>query len=408
MVKESLYNSRISVSEQTDLLYNAMSGRFMLVRKDAKISCDASSKYYVRLCDGGFLVDDEIDELSILKRKSSQIDNMLDPFHLIINPTLMCNFKCWYCYEEKRQNAIMDDLVIQRIKILINQLSLEHGALSISFFGGEPLLCFDNIVVPLIDHASSVCADNGCKLVISFTTNGFLLNQERINYLRGTNVIQLQITLDGNRTLHNRTRYISETVGSYDRILDNIASLAKNALNVLVRLNYTDNNILSLKEVPNDFISRIPFKNRKYVAFSFHQVWQNTSVDLHQEISELISYYEEMGLNARQPVFNNVNSPCYGDRRSSVIINFNGDLFKCTAVDFLNESREGYLNEFGKLIWENDNLNDRLNSKFHNIPCLSCRISPICNGGCSQKALAYSGHSYCIQNFSDKKRIRLF
>jgi uncharacterized protein len=42
-----------------------------------------------------------------------------------------------------------------------------------------------------------------------------------------------------------------------------------------------------------------------------------------------------------------------------------------------------------------------MNIKFKNKPCLSCRILPICNGGCSQHAIEMSGQEYCIYDGND-------
>lgn len=93
---------------------------------------------------------------------------------------------------------------------------------------------------------------------------------------------------------------------------------------------------------------------------------------------------------------------CYADRRNSCLVNFNGDLYKCTAKDFSTTKRDGYIDETGSLIWENDSLNKRLNSKFQNINCRDCRIFPICHGGCSTNSLELK--DYCIHHFDEDEK----
>ena len=44
-----------------------------------------------------------------------------------------------------------------------------------------------------------------------------------------------------------------------------------------------------------------------------------------------------------------IYSPCYADRANSVIVNYNGDVYKCTACDFAKTKREGKLNEDGTI-----------------------------------------------------------
>ena len=100
----------------------------------------------------------------------------------------------------------------------------------------------------------------------------------------------------------------------------------------------------------------------------------------------------------------NVRSSCYADKRNSAVINYNGDLFKCTARDFTTAKRAGYINESGDLIWEDNYLERRMNTKFKNKPCLSCRLLPICNGGCSQHAMEAeeSQTEYCVYYGDDR------
>jgi radical SAM additional 4Fe4S-binding domain len=80
------------------------------------------------------------------------------------------------------------------------------------------------------------------------------------------------------------------------------------------------------------------------------------------------------------------------------VVNYNGDLYKCTARDFLPENRVGYLSEVGELIWNKGYIEKRMSAKFNNKPCLDCKIMPLCNGGCSQHALDHlqSGDEYCV------------
>lgn len=87
---------------------------------------------------------------------------------------------------------------------------------------------------------------------------------------------------------------------------------------------------------------------------------------------------------------------------NSCVINYNGDIFKCTAIDFHKTQRDGYLSAEGKLIWENDSLEKRMSSKFTNTACRTCRIMPLCHGGCSGKSLV--SKDYCLHNQSDEEK----
>ena len=52
-----------------------------------------------------------------------------------------------------------------------------------------------------------------------------------------------------------------------------------------------------------------------------------------------------------------------------MVINYNADIYKCTARDFTKQNRARYIDDEGELIWENDYLERRMVSKFQNKPC---------------------------------------
>ena len=93
---------------------------------------------------------------------------------------------------------------------------------------------------------------------------------------------------------------------------------------------------------------------------------------------------------------------CYADKRAQCVVNFNGDIYKCTAIDFQNVQRDGFLSDDGKLIWENNSLERRMQSKTKNERCKSCRVLPLCHGGCSARALE-AEDGYCLYPSEDEK-----
>lgn len=102
-----------------------------------------------------------------------------------------------------------------------------------------------------------------------------------------------------------------------------------------------------------------------------------------------------------------ITNSCYADKLNQVTINYNGDVFKCTARDFKPSLREGYLDDDGKIIW-NENFQKRMfDSRFSNTFCQSCKILPLCNGGCSQHRLENLGIDYCIHNFDENEKLEI-
>lgn len=69
-------------------------------------------------------------------------------------------------------------------------------------------------------------------------------------------------------------------------------------------------------------------------------------------------------------------SSCYGDYARNYVINYNGDVFKCTARDFNEENRIGILTENGEIAFNERALQRVRNS--NTFECFSCRRLPIC------------------------------
>lgn len=406
-MKISKFNSTIELSDKHKLHYNALTDSFLLSKRDFNISLEVDSKTLQTLIDKGFIVDDLTDEDEVLRRRAQSVILQENSFHLTINPTLDCNFSCWYCYEEKRKGIAMDAAVLSSVQRLIENLASQYKHIHVSFFGGEPLLGFQRVVVPIYECLKETCAVGSCDYSSSFTTNASLLTDKMLSFLETFNVNSMQITLDGHRDVHNSTRFFANRLGSYDTILSNVEKLLQKNISVTLRLNYTPENIHSVRAVVDDIINTVPMELRKRLIVRLHQVWQTCSVDLENDVDDLIETFTDHGILALKPVYNNVYNPCYADYMNSVVVNYDGNVFKCTAVDFLNTTRDGYLDQKGEIIWENGSRERRVNAKFKNEACNNCRIQPLCNGGCSQKALQYASTNYCILDFDEAKKDRI-
>ena len=368
--------------------------------------------FYDYLIEQEFIIEEIKDELSTLKEISKRIDNDSETFILTINPTMNCNFKCWYCYETQIENSKLENDVIDKIKKCINNILKNNSGLktfSISFFGGEPLLYFEETIIPIIDFAQNLCYQNGIIMNIGFTTNGFLINKKISDYLNNTNLsCFMQITLDGYKDSHDSVRYTNKNKGTYAKIVKNIRLLITNNICVRVRINYTNKNIEDVYRIADDFIDVDQKIKDKYLFFDFHRVWQNANEgNISSMLNENIKTIRNKGFIVKNNNLNNVFESCYADKRNSVVINYNGDIYKCTARDFTKNNRVGYIDDFGDLIWCNNHLEKRMNIKFKNKSCFSCKLLPICNGGCSQHALENFGNDYCIIKENEIEKINI-
>lgn len=362
--------------------------------------------FYIFLVEKGFLVEENVDELELVKELVYKIDNDDSKFELHINPTMNCNFQCWYCYEAHIKDSKMDENTKRStIKFVKNVFERKKGVLKqfhLSWFGGEPLLYYKKVVHPLLEQIYNLCKENGIRFSSGITTNGLLINQAMINTARKYNLSFFQITLDGNRNRHNKVRFISEKRGSYDAIITNIKLLLKNQLTVIARINCSPETLDGLKDIADDF-NDISDKDRKFLSFDIHKVWQDENNVDDETLNDIRWYYRGNGFRVKTASFDTVLDSCYGDHRNHATLNYNGEVFKCTARDFTTKNSEGILKEDGEIAWK-DKYDKRMNIKFKNKPCLECAIMPICNGGCSQQALEHEGVDYCVHHFDENEK----
>lgn len=408
-MKLSQFNSIIPLNNKLQLVYNAYSNRFIIISSKIKYLNDLNliqrnKSLYNILKQTLCIVNDDLDEIELIKKLQKKCDEDNTFFHLTINPTLNCNFKCWYCYETHISKSSINNKTLNAIKKLITNIitkQIQLTNLSLNFFGGEPFLCFDRIK-EIILFTKNICKSYSKDLLINFTTNGFLLSLDTIEWLSNQSISSMQITLDGNREKHNKVRSSNEPNGSYDKIITNVKTLLEKQINVILRINYTTNNILGLENILDD-ISTLTQNSKELIEIQFHKVWQ-ASEEANNKIDSVINNFVHKGFIAHKYPLNNVISSCYADKMNGALINYNGDVFRCTAINFSKQQRDGYLNDNGIIIWENNSNVIRRNIKFQNKPCLNCRILPICNGGCSQKALEYKDQDYCILGYDESKK----
>ncbi|MDE6558602.1 MAG: radical SAM protein, partial [Muribaculaceae bacterium] len=348
-MKNSQYNTIYDFPNGRSVIYNAFTDTFIvfpttqIIRRDP---LNPENKVLMQqLVDNGMLIDEDYDEVQALKDKIRKIDNNDSHFHLHVNPTLSCNFRCWYCYENHRSSYMQAEMVENVKKLIANKIKEDKvRTFQLSFFGGEPMLYFDKVARPIIEYAQIVCKEMAIDLSVHFTTNGYLINDSIKDFLRDVNV-SFQISLDGHRENHNKVRQAPG--GSYDVIMDNIRSLAMMRKSIVVRINYTCEKLKDIPYIVED-IKSFPPETRPYIVIDLQQVWQDMNdenkVYVRERIEEVISSLREDGISATAPLHcDNVNHSCYADKRNHILLNYDGLIYFCTARDFIPENSVGIL-----------------------------------------------------------------
>lgn len=145
--------------------------------------------------------------------------------------TQNCNLRCAYCCytgdkynNREHSNKIMSLEIMKKSVDFLMKHSTNSTKVDIGFYGGEPLLEFDNIK-RLIEYIEERYPYK--SISYSMTTNGTLFNQENIKFLIKKN-INVMISLDGPRELHNINRVFANGQGSFDKIMENVLFIKNN------------------------------------------------------------------------------------------------------------------------------------------------------------------------------------
>lgn len=398
MDKISFYNIQESIDDNV-LLYNTLSdsmvaftqNEFGIVSSLFENLIEFSSQYpvlYEELKKAGFIISDSFDELEYIKFQNKRRIFANNDFHITINPTLDCNLQCWYCsteYAKAKHNGCMTPELVDGVKNHIKHVIEEQRATSLvlDWFGGEPLMFFNEVIEPISSYTNDLAEKNSIRFSQHITTNATLLNSNRIQRMRDLRFTSFQIPIDGNEYRHNKIKFFDNKRGTYRSVINNINEIAESILNVRItmRINYDKQ---TLKHI-QDIIQDISETAKQYIQVDFQKVWQIKANDRDvQLLKEIKDIFRLNGLNSDFWAYTpKVFHRCYSDKYHHYAINYNGKIFKCTAQDYGDDKVIGELLSNGEILW-NDTLLSKLfsHSTFENERCLNCKRLPICMGPC--------------------------
>lgn len=386
-MKQSKYNTIVSLGKQ-QVLYNTITNKFVVLSDAIKeaLKCETVSPLSLKLESNNYLIKDDVDEKQMIESLFVQRRFSSKVYQLTLNTSLDCNLCCWYCYETHAKKTNMS---LELVKNILLHLEIKSQAdpfkiLELSFFGGEPLLNYKAIKA-LLEGVKMLSERFDFDIHLTFVTNGTLINQKYVELLKEFKV-RFQITIDGNKDTHNNTRkYKSKLLGtdSYGRIMDNLKLLNEQEAEFyfIVRVNYETDTLKSISKLMAD----LEFLDKRRTALSLHRVWQHKATEEDSALLiDAINYINSMGFVVSTfPLATNLEN-CYADNYNQAIINYDGNVYKCTARDFSSEQPSGKLNSLGLIEWNAPLLLDRLAL---DIPqkCKDCLLLPSCTGICSQK-----------------------
>ncbi len=386
------------------LLLDEMAHDLYATEDNMDLMKNKNIKLYDELSRLGFLIEDDIDEHSIIELMRQMELHDKSMYHLIINPTLDCNLSCWYCYEDRVKGSRISEEIINGIKrhIEASYNISPFRSLNLSFFGGEPFLDF-HAIKEIVFAANMFCKPKGINLNIDFTTNGSLITQSELQMLSDFNCT-FQITLDGNKEQHNKVKFSrNKDFDAYTATLNNIKQIQKEIRNsyVFLRINFDKQTLNSFDGILHD----INDLDRRRTTVILKRIWQvgenkvnkDQIIDTINKLFEkdfVIDYYTQGKL-------------CFAERMNETVINFDGKVFKCTTITKFNDDNSyGKLNcNTGRIEWNLKKLADCAKN-LRPSKCKACRMYPSCYGPCNNHIL--SGKENCYVEELDLSKEEYF
>lgn len=427
----SRYNVRATTTDGRLVLWNSYAGTLSVFPTAQKAAIEAlltKKGFEARprgivsyLFKRGFLVRAGTDEYRRIQVGFGMQQHRADRLELILLASEDCNFRCQYCYEDFARGT-MQPAVRNGIKRMVEKRLGGLRSLSVEWFGGEPLYGL-GAIEDLAPFFLNISREHSLRFSSSMTTNGYLLTPDVASKLLNWGVNSFQITLDGSREDHDRSRPTRDGQGSFDQIYANLRALRERPDLFLVdlRVNFDKINIARVDDLLDMVQSDFGGDNRFRIRFRAVGQWGGPNDDKLEVcgVDETASIQRELKAEARKrnlQISDDIRQisgmgaqVCYAARPYNFIIGATGRLMKCT-IDLDKEDRNvvGQLAEDGELKIDFDKFALWTEPAFErDSKCRKCTVLPVCQGVYCPLIRIESGKSPCTPlRLNAKKELR--
>ena len=309
---------------------------------------------------------------------------------LTICPTMGCNFDCPYCFENHKPGKMTEKTQNDVVALAERMLdAAQKKALSVTWFGGEPLLA-PEIIEALSKRLIALCEAKGARYSASIITNGYLLTQENADLLYRCKVESAQITLDGVGEAHDKTRHLKGGGATFERITDNLRNVKLN-FRVSIRHNVHNGNFGEIESL-RGFVEELARASGNKLVYYPAAVYRNDASDNRgSDVGFLCgSDFSEIELHRDAKLFRSARGLyCAAHHLLRVGIDEKGNLQKCWEDVDKPEHSFGTVERWDPknpiaTADHPDNLTRFLNTALPNLDaeCNDCVWLPACVGGC--------------------------
>lgn len=407
-MKASHYSFFFEAEDGAHLAFNGMSGGFARIadgdRDEIKriiadpngYNADTGEKrnLWDSLVRGRFLIEDDVDELAMLKIRNATGRFANNGLWLTIAPTLDCNFRCPYCYEEITDGIRKETLSGERIDALLKFVGKKAKgirSMRVDWYGGEPLLCPDTLHT-LSKEFIKICKKNRCSYRVTMVTNGYFLTADMAKQLKESGLYSVQVTLDGPPEVHDKRRFLSNGEGTFDTILSNVKTAVEIINKVSIRVNidqvnrdtYVDLFDILISNGLRDKVTIYPGRVEAEVGSCLAKN-SLSSAEYMKNAKAFLKIAQDKGFKSLLTSDPKIKlESCRAVALNGWVIGPTLKLYKCWGVLGEEDLAVGHISSEGEIV-ANKNLTAWLTwDPFEREKCRKCKSLPICMGGCME------------------------
>ncbi|GAA4272633.1 radical SAM protein [Aquimarina gracilis] len=454
-LKLSYYNFFVPYEkEQLYIIYNSLSNSMIQLDWETGKRVSKLNSMEIHYLDGeviemlmkyGMVISSDIDEFDVVADRANanrEKCDRSDTLFMVIAPTNMCNMNCPYCYQGDKSATNKDTKYLGKenmdaLKKFVEDTVYKPHAepikkIRIEWFGGEPLVRkktveeFSEFIIKLAD-------ENDIDFKANIITNGSLLDAETWEMLERCRITDLQITIDGNKEMHDTMRVYLNGKGTYNKIMDNLAIMPDNKFHITIRINGDRKVFDGLSYMFDDLEERglwpqksnlIDFewapKFYNYLGYNQDKDIYYTSYDYQKSREDFsllkLKHYNNWAekndkrtrkLRVAYPSFaefycGTVESP------NSVSIDDGGYVHKCYNTINDTDMRVQHISEFD--VKKEGMEHYRKFDKTKEADCRTCKVLPICEESCNMRFVSKAESKLCSawKYFMDERMISIF
>ena len=355
---------------------------------------------YSLYSDGQLFAQDDYEKYSETMVKSPVKSMCLNVAH-------DCNLRCEYCFAQTGdfggERCIMPPEIGRKAIDFLIEKSANRENIELDFFGGEPLMAWDT-VVETVKYARSIEKQHGKHFRFTITTNGVLLDDEKIDFIN-REMVNVVLSLDGRRETTDRIRRTLNGKSAYDVIVPKFQKLVQQRgdKDYYVRATFTKynldftNDVLHMRDdLGFEQLSAEPVVTDEKEPFAITETDLPTIFSEYDKLCEIMANRTQNKFNFFHFMVDLDQGPCAikrlrgcGCGNDYVAVDPNGNIFPCHQFVGIDKWKMGNLLD--------GTFNDDIKSYFAKTHlyskqgCRDCWAKFYCSGGCNANSYIYEG-----------------